>query len=87
MMDILSTPTAQAVLGIVVLCIMIAAGFWLVARFRDNAAEDVLDPNELLANFEEMHREGDISGKEFRTIKASMARSRGVVSASEDKAG
>ena len=85
MMDILSSPTVQAVLGLVVLSILIASGFWLVARFRDNNAEDVLDPNQLLANFEEMHREGDISGTEFRTIKASMTRTRGVVSTSDDR--
>jgi uncharacterized membrane protein len=86
MWDVLSMPNVQAVLGIMVLCILIAVGFWLVASFRDNAAKDVLDPEELLANFEEMHREGDISGTEFRTIKASVTRSRGVVSGSNDEA-
>lgn len=85
MMDVLSMPTVQAVLGLVVLCILIAGGFWLVASFRDNAAKDVLSPEELLSNFEEMHREGDISGTEFRTIKASVTRSRGVVSTGDDR--
>lgn len=78
MMDVLSIPTVQAVLGLVILSVMIAAGFWLVSSFRDSTANDRLDPQELLANFEEMHREGDISGTEFRTIKASMSRHRGV---------
>jgi uncharacterized membrane protein len=85
MWDVLSLPTVQAVLGLVVLCILIAGGFWLVASFRDHAADDRLDPKDVLANFEEMHREGDISGTEFRTIKASMTRSRGVVSSDDDQ--
>ncbi len=81
MMDVLSMPTVQAVLGIVILSVLIAGGFWLVASFRDRAAQDRLDPQELLSNFEEMHREGDISRAEFRTIKASMTRRRGAASA------
>lgn len=69
-------PTVQAGLGVVVLGILIAGGFWLVSSFRDRTADDRFTPQELLSNFEEMHREGDISGKEFRTIKASMDRHR-----------
>ena len=70
-------PTVQAGLGVVVLCILIAAGFWLVSSFRDRTAEDRFESDEMLSNLEEMHREGDISEKEFRTIKASMDRHRG----------
>lgn len=86
MMDVLSMPTVQAVLGIVVLCILIAGGFWLVSSFRDRAINDWQDPRELLANFEEMHREGDISETEFRTIKASMEQRPSAVPANEDPA-
>ena len=76
MLDLLSMPTVQAVLGIVVLCILIAAGFWLVSIFRDRAAGDGQVPVDTLAKFEEMYLEGDISESEFRTIKASLARRR-----------
>jgi len=72
MANLLTTPAVQAVLGIGVLCVLIAGGFWLVSIYRDRAINDWQEPGELLANFEEMHREGDISEKEFRTIKASM---------------
>lgn len=76
MADIWSVPTVQAGLGVLVLCVLIAAGFWLVSSFRDRTTDDRLPTEDLLSNFEEMHREGDISGKEFRTIKASMDRRR-----------
>lgn len=76
MADFWSIPTVQAGLGVLVLCVLLAAGFWLVSSFRDRATDDRLPPEDLLSNFEEMHREGDISEKEFRTIKASMDRRR-----------
>jgi uncharacterized membrane protein len=78
MWELVTGTTMQAVFSLLVLCILIAGGFWLVSSFRDRATEDNVKPEELLANFEEMHREGDISGTEFRTIKASMARRLGV---------
>ena len=85
MLDVLSMPTVQAVLGILVLCVLIASGFWLVSIFRDRAINDGQDPREVLANFEEMRREGDISEKEFRTIKASMEQRHRSASADDDQ--
>ncbi len=87
MWELLSMPTVQAVLSVLVLCILIAVGFWLVSSFRDRNTDDRFTPAELLANFEEMHREGDISGTEFRTIKASMARLQEVPRADKGEAG
>ncbi len=84
MLQLLFVPTVQAVLGIVVLCILIAVGFWLVSSFRDRATEDRLEPVERLANFQEMQLKGDISEEEFRTIKASMVRRRGTTAVQED---
>lgn len=52
----------------------------------DRVTNDRSEAEELIAKFEEMHREGDISGAEFRTIKASMTRRRGTVPHSDEKA-
>jgi uncharacterized membrane protein len=60
----------QLGVGLVVLGILIAAGFYLVSIFRDYAADDQEDTSSVLANLEEMHRKGDISDQEFRTIQA-----------------
>ena len=63
-------PNVQLAVGLVMLCILITAGFSLVSRFRDYAAQDQDDTVDALANLEEMHRKGDISEEEFRTIKS-----------------
>lgn len=70
MLEVLNNPTVQAVLGIVVLCVLIAAGFYLVSIFRDYAANDHQRADDMLANLREMHLQGDISDEEFRTIQA-----------------
>lgn len=68
--DLLTGPTMQAVVAVLVLCVLIAAGFWLVARFRDYAADDRQDPISPLPNFEEMLRRGEITAAEFRKIQS-----------------
>ena len=70
MSDLVKTPTVQLGIGVVVLGILIAAGFYLVSIFRDYAADDQDNGSGALSNFEEMHRKGDISDQEFRTIQA-----------------
>lgn len=66
----LEDPNVQLVAGLLVLCILTAIGFSLVSRFRDYAAQDRDIAVDALANLEEMHRKGDISEEEFRTIQA-----------------
>jgi len=69
MLKFLGTPSAQAVLWTTVLLVLMVVAYYVVKRFRDFTGEDTLDPNELLSNFREMRQEGDISEKEFRTIR------------------
>lgn len=70
MPDFLTTPTAQAGFAVLILCVLIALGFYLVSSFRDYAADDREVTPDVLANLQEMHRKGDISDEEFRTIQA-----------------
>lgn len=70
MLEILEMPTVQAVLAVLVLCVLIAGGFYLVSIFRDYAAGDREEETDVLANLREMHLRGDISDEEFRTIQA-----------------
>jgi uncharacterized membrane protein len=74
MQDFLTTPATMAVLWVAVLMIMMAAGYYLVRRFRDRTDDDRPTASELLTNFREMHLEGDISETEFRTIKTVLGR-------------
>jgi len=67
--DLFTDSTVQSVASIVVLAVMIAAGVYLVARYRDYAAQDQETAIDALANLREMHLKGDISDQEFRTIE------------------
>ena len=69
MTDFFAAPTVQAGIAVLVLCVLIAAAFYLVSSFRDYTAQDQESTSEALFKLEEMHRKGDISDEEFRTIK------------------
>ena len=68
--DFLTTSVYQARLALLILCVLLVIGFYLVSIFRDYAAEDREDPPKGIANLEEMHAKGDISDEEFRTIQS-----------------
>lgn len=75
--QLLERSVVQAGLAIVVLLILIATAFWLLARYRDYAAQDRQDAQEVFANLREMHLRGDITEEEFRTIQARTSGSTG----------
>lgn len=68
--DVIAKPAVQAGIALVVLAILIALAFWVLARLRDYNTDDQLGTSEVFANLEEMRRKGDISEEEFRTIQA-----------------
>jgi uncharacterized membrane protein len=69
MLDILFTTQAQAVMMLAALAILSTIGYYIVRRFRDQSGDDQMTANDLLTNFRELHDQGDISEKEYRTIK------------------
>jgi hypothetical protein len=68
--DVWTIPWTRAVACLVVLCILIAVGFYVVSTFRDYAGNDRQDPYFADSNLQEMLRRGDISEAEFRTIQS-----------------
>jgi uncharacterized membrane protein len=74
MQDFFADPAVRAVLGLLIMCVLIAAAFYLVSILRDYADEDRENSTEALAILQEMHLKGDISDKEFRTIEATTHR-------------
>ena len=70
MSDLLASPVVQSGAAVVILCVLIAAAFYIVASYRDYVAEDQEVASDALAKLREMHRNGDITDEEFRTIKA-----------------
>lgn len=71
MTDLIATPTVQLGLAMTILVVVIAVTFWVLGRLHDYTTQDQPQPFGGLSNLEEMLRKGDISEKEFRTIKAS----------------
>jgi hypothetical protein len=53
-----------------ILALMVAISYFVLRRLRGFAVGNDDTPLELLTNFREMKVQGDISDKEFRTIKA-----------------
>jgi hypothetical protein len=68
--DVWTVPWTRAVACLVVLCILIAVGFYVVSTFRDYAGNDRQSPYFADSNLQEMLRRGDISEAEFRTIQS-----------------
>lgn len=60
--------TVQAVVLVLVLCVLIAAAFYVMARFRDYAAKDWRDPESGVANFADLLAQGYITEEEYRKI-------------------
>lgn len=73
MWEALQIPGIRAGLSLAVLAVLIATAIQWMKRFRDQSSEDQLDPQEVLGNFAEMRRRGDINEDEFRTIQAAMS--------------
>ena len=71
MTDVFADPAVRAGASVLILCVLIAAAFYVMASFRDYTAEDQVNTEDVLANLREMHLKGDISDEEFRTIQAS----------------
>lgn len=69
MRDFLETPSAQAVLLVALVCVVVTVSYYLVRRFRDRISDDTPRASDLLTNFREMRHEGDISETEYRNIK------------------
>ncbi|WP_152100414.1 SHOCT domain-containing protein [Lacipirellula parvula] len=42
-------------------------------RYRGRAAQDKLNPHEMMSNFRELYDRGGLSDEEFRTIKSKLA--------------
>jgi len=65
---VLGHPALPAILSVVVLLVVAAISLHVLRRMRRATNIDHTDAADLLRNFEEMRREGDINAAEFRTI-------------------
>ena len=66
--EFLTSTMVLAGFGFLVLSILVATAFYLLASYQDYTADDQFDSAEVLANLQEMQLRGDISEEELRTI-------------------
>ena len=65
---VIGHPGFQATASVVILLVMVALSLRVLRRVRCATNKDHTDAADLVRNFEEMRREGDIDEAEFRTI-------------------
>ena len=70
MLDLLSRSYVQAGLSVLGLMIVSLVAYFILSRLRDLSSDDRSLTTDLMKNFEEMRREGDIDEKEFRNIQS-----------------
>lgn len=74
MSDLLSRSYVQAGLSVLGLLVVSLIAYYVVSRLRDLSSNDHTLTSDLMKNFEEMRREGDIDEKEFRNIQSLVKR-------------
>ena len=73
MPDFLQSTAAQVVIWLALCAVLVAVGIYVVAKVRQTLAESEPETHELMANFRELHSQGELSDEEYRTIKATLA--------------
>lgn len=73
MLELIESPLSLGIVALAAIILLVAAGAYVVSRFRGDAEEDMLDANQMLTNFREMHSRGELSDEEFRNIKSKLA--------------
>ncbi len=72
MADFLKTDSAQLVILLAVLAVMITVGVYVVKKFRESVREEEVSANALLTNFRELHSRGTLSDEEYRSVKSQL---------------
>ena len=72
MVQLLQTPQARVVILFAAMLMLIAVGAYIVGRFRGRVKEDQSPTSDMITKFREMHSRGDLSEKEYRTIKTEL---------------
>lgn len=73
MPDFFHNTAAQVVIWLALGAMLVVVGIFVVAKVRQTFSESEPATHELLANFRELHTQGELSDEEYRTIKATLA--------------
>jgi 5-bromo-4-chloroindolyl phosphate hydrolysis protein len=73
MLEFVNSTSAQIILGLAGLTIFSVVGVYIIARVRNEWIESASDTSDMLSNFRELKESGELSDKEYRTIKGMLS--------------
>jgi uncharacterized membrane protein len=73
MPNFLQSTAAQVVIWLAVCAALVVVGIYVVGKVRQTLSESEPQGHDLMANFRELHSQGELSDEEYRTIKATLA--------------
>jgi hypothetical protein len=73
MFDFLRGPHVQLIVSAAGLAVLVAVGYYVVAKVREGFSENRLGATDLMSSFRESYSQGELSDEEYRTIKATLA--------------
>ena len=71
--EFLDSDFARLVIGMTVVAMVSALGWYIVSKFRGGAGKEQPTNSEMLTNLQEMRLQGDVTEEEFRTIKSQLS--------------
>ena len=72
MLDFVTDPLMKSALLVAAVFLLVAVGIYAVRIWRGSDGKDQLSASDLLTKFREMYAKGNLSEKEFRTIKTKL---------------
>jgi hypothetical protein len=73
MSEFLQSPAALWVYRLTALAVLVAAGLYVISRIRAGRIERPPSASDLMSEFRDLHRRGELSDEEFKTIKGTLA--------------
>ena len=73
MPNFLASPNAQLFVYATGLVMLLAIGYYVVAKVRESFSESGPGASDLMSSFRESYSQGELSDEEYRTIKATLA--------------
>lgn len=73
MPNFLASPNALLIVYATGLVMLLAVGYYIVAKVRESFSESGPGASDLMSSFRESYSQGELSDEEYRTIKATLA--------------
>jgi len=73
MSQVLNSNTGSLIIGLALAAVLIAIGYYVISKVRNDTNDNTPPSSSLLTNFHELHDQGELSDEEYREIKSVLA--------------